>query len=88
MNYVLTGSATADGRPLYRSAYGWSPRVSDACHFVADDRDGAVETARLEEFTICDPYTIAVEVDDDGPRPVSLRERIRAFGPTVGIPSR
>jgi hypothetical protein len=84
--FVVTGSATASGHPLYRTAHGWSRRFHEAAVLDAARRDAALRIAHADQFTICDPYAIEITVDDTGPSPKSLRERIRASGPTVPIP--
>ena len=39
----------------------------------------------VDENVVVDPYLIDVSAENNRPRPVLVRERIRAFGPSVGI---
>ena len=83
--YAITGSATEDGRPIYRTAAGsWSSAVSEA-RLLDDDAETAqqLEAARREQRLVCDPYTIEVEREGETVVPLRLKERIRAAGPTV-----
>ena len=85
LHFAITGNATTDGRPIYRSFDGsWSPRLEDAS-LTTDPahRDEALAAARTQEREVCDPYAIEVELSEHAPVPVRLRERIRATGPTV-----
>lgn len=71
---------------FYTQDGGWN--VDIAAGAVIDD---AAEEARLfaaaksdeTEAKIVDPNLIDVTVDGGKPRPVAIREAIRAFGPTI-----
>jgi len=65
------------------------------CRWIGDGRvledpaeaEAALATAKRHEAEniIVEPTLIEVTIDDTGlPRPVEIREAIRAFGPTVG----
>jgi len=47
------------------------------------ERDEKLQTARNQEALVCDPYLIEVEVADGRPSATTLREQIRAEGPTT-----
>ena len=49
--YAITGSATVDGRPIYRDAAGgWTDQIQRAAVFEAEaDRDAQVQAAQREE---------------------------------------
>jgi hypothetical protein len=83
--WVITGNATIDGRPIYRRAdRSWSAHLDEASSTdVETERDAWLADARGAEFVVCDPYPIEVQVDDGRPRATSLRESIRATGPTA-----
>ncbi len=83
--YAITGSATVDGRPIYRDAAGgWTDQIQRAAVFEAEaDRDAQVQAAQREERVVCDPYPIEVERSAEQLVPLRLKERIRAAGPTV-----
>ena len=56
--------------------------------FADEEAKALVERARLEPHLVCDPYPAEVRVGDDGSlRPASVRERVRAFGPTIPLPT-
>lgn len=83
--YVVTGSATADGGPIYLSSEGaWVREVERA-----ETLDEATARARAREAhahaqaTVCDPYAIPVSSEGERITPTTLKERIRAKGPTV-----
>lgn len=86
--WMITGSSTDDGAPIYLQADGcWSRRVVDG-EVLDDDerRDERLALARSGERQVCDPYPIEVLRGADGePRPRSLKQRIRAQGPTVPL---
>ncbi len=87
-NWIITGSSTDDGGPLYLQASGdWSRRFDHGQVLDAESRcDAALERARGEQRLVCDPYAIEVHVDEVGrPTPTSLKQRIRAEGPTVSL---
>ena len=84
---IITANRLADGVVVYLdAAERWVEHVGEAA--VADD-----EAARLRLLEIgadavaaaeiVEPYLIDVSVTPSGPRPVRLREVIRALGPTV-----
>ena len=86
--WMITGSSTDDGAPIYLQADGcWSRRVVDG-EVIDDDarRDARLSLARTGERLACDPYPIEVLRSASGePRPRSLKQRIRAEGPTVPL---
>ncbi|WP_370675496.1 DUF2849 domain-containing protein [Pleomorphomonas sp. PLEO] len=84
---ILTANRLSDGDVVYRTAPGdWVADV-DAAELI----DGAARLAVAEAAAqadvkaakVLDVATIAVEVTDGHIVPKRLRERIRAFGPTV-----
>ena len=87
---MVTGAATADGRPIYmKRDHTWTDRLADG-HVTLDQDELArmLQSARGDEFVVCDPYVIEVLVDHARPQPASLREKIRASGgPTIAIAS-
>ena len=85
MSHVVTASATADGHPVYLTPSGeWSGELSAAQVLETEsERDEKLATARSQEALVCDPYLIEVTVADGNPSATTLRERIRAEGPTT-----
>ncbi len=82
---IVTGAATVDGRPIYMRRDGSWVHKLDRADAVAGQTecDALLTRARADEATVCDPYAIRVELDGASLRPASLREAIRAGGPTV-----
>jgi len=83
---LATGNRLVDGVPVYFASGGkWSPAVDDALLVET----GAAETLLAEAQTGANPLpAVGVELIEairEGSRviPVTLREKIRAFGPTV-----
>lgn len=86
--WMITGAATDDGAPIYLQDHARWTRVFAEGLAVEDkgERDELLELARSQQRIVCDPYTIAVRRGAEaGLEPTSLRERIRAEGPTVAI---
>lgn len=85
MSHVVTASATANGSPVYLTPSGeWSGELSAAQVLETEaERDDKLATARKQEALVCDPYLIEVQVADGSPSATTLRERIRAEGPTT-----
>ena len=86
--WIITGSATEDGAPLYLQASGrWSRCFSDA-HMMCSKQqhESLLEEAKMQQRVVCDPNVIPARLgSDQRPTPTSLRERIRAHGPTVSL---
>ena len=76
-----------DGMVVFRTATGgWSSRIADAETAVGDAESARLLAAAERDAAravVVGPYLIDVEPSDEGPRPLSLRERIRAYGPTA-----
>ena len=84
---AATANRLRDGVVVFRTVTGgWSSRIADA-----ETVSGEAEAARLlsdaerdsANAVVVGPYLIDVNEVDGETRPVSLRERIRAFGPTT-----
>ena len=86
--HVITANDTRAGSPTYLTASGtWSSVLSEAVIFEEDaPREEALARAKADQARVADPYVIDVSRDDVGnPVAASLRERIRATGPTVDV---
>lgn len=86
--WMITGNATDDGAPIYLQTKGrWTRRLSEGLAIARDEqRTQLLEEARAAERLVCDPYLIEVREGARGQlAPASLRERIRAEGPTVTL---
>ena len=79
--HVITGNRLGDGRVVYLDAGGaWRTALRRALVFASvDAARAAVGSAAA---AVVEAYAIEVEVGDGGPRPVAMRERLRALGPS------
>ena len=82
---IASANRLTDGVVVFLDDAGeWTQRLERAA--VARDKragDILLERAKAEDFTVVDPYLVAVSEDDDGViEPISLREKIRASGLT------
>jgi hypothetical protein len=78
---LLTGNALLRGDVLWWNGAGWSLTIDSA---VAVDADGEAILAReATHERVSDLALIDAERIDGRWRPVKVRERIRAYGPTV-----
>lgn len=84
---IITANRLDDGSVVFLSAEGWVTDITRSAVLNAPDaiEAGFATAARsTEEHEIVGVEAIDVSVDENrGPVPVRLRERIRAFGPTV-----
>jgi hypothetical protein len=84
---MIIANRLTDGLVVfYTDAGGWSVDIADGV--VIDDeaeQERRFESAKEDETrcVVIDPNLIDVTVDDGSPRPVAIREAIRAFGPTI-----
>lgn len=78
---LLTGNDLLRGDVLWWNGSGWSLTIDSA---VAVDSDGDAILAReAQHERVSDLALIDAEQVDGRWRPVKVRERIRAYGPTV-----
>ncbi len=79
---LVTANALRTGVVLWWGADGWSPLLNDATGFEAD----AAEALKAREEAgerVVDVAVIDAAGEAGAWRPVTVRERIRGFGPTV-----
>jgi hypothetical protein len=84
--WMITGNATEDGAPIYLQANGrWSRDLTEGSAVSSEEqRDRLLALAKASVRIVCDAYVIDVRQGARGQlEPTSLRERIRAEGPTV-----
>jgi len=84
---MIIANRLTDGLVVfYTDCGGWSVGIADGI-VIEDDADAArlLASAKDDEgrCIVIDPNLIDVSVDGGSPRPVAIREAIRAFGPTV-----
>jgi hypothetical protein len=87
MKKVLTANRLADGIAVWLDACGlWTERIETALVARHDDAVSGLEQAGKSAFNrnvVVDVALIEVEEKQGEIRPVRLRERIRAAGPTI-----
>ncbi|MDB5406645.1 MAG: hypothetical protein JWL84_1557 [Rhodospirillales bacterium] len=85
--HAVTANRLRDGIPVYRTEDGgWSPQFSAVGQLATAAEAEAIAAAAGAvngKDAVVGAYAITVEVDGAAVRPTSLRERIRAEGPTV-----
>jgi sulfite reductase (NADPH) hemoprotein beta-component len=87
---LVTGNRLRDGIPVYFAGRGrWSPVIAEAVHVTGDAAEALLAEAQAggPPHPVIAPYLIDAAVVDGWLRPLSLREQIRAFGPTVRSPN-
>lgn len=86
-HFVVSASLTESGAPAYLTPRGWSTQLADASPFEHEaDANARVQVAETEEqHIVSDPYTFSVTLEAGSPVPISVRESIRAEGPTVRV---
>ena len=81
---TVTAWETATGKVVWLTAERtWSTDVSDIGVFTGDTAEAALEAAKAQEGVITDPYFMEVTEDGKVAGRETLRESIRANGPTV-----
>jgi Protein of unknown function (DUF2849) len=82
---LVTANRLRDGAPVYRTAEGWSPAIDDAQLVAEADAESLLATAQAgpPPLPVVAPYVVEAVVEAGKVRPLALRERIRAFGPTI-----
>lgn len=87
MPQIVTANDLVSGDVVFRTAEGGWTRSVDAAGVLADraaaEAANAAALADVAAAVVVDVAVIDVTVSDGKVVPVKLRERIRAFGPTV-----
>ncbi len=78
---LLTGNILETGDVVWWSGADWSLHLADAVDVGAEG--DALLAATLAAERINDPALIDAEPTPAGPRPRTMRERVRGAGPTV-----
>jgi hypothetical protein len=84
---MLIANRLRDGLVVFRTSDGdWQVDIAKG-EVIQDDAEGTrlLAAAKVDEAQckVVDPQLIEVSVDGGKPRPVAIREAIRAFGPTI-----
>ena len=81
---AVTSWDVRTGRVVYRTAEdGWSFDVADAAVLTGEAAEAALAAAKAEEHLILDPYFMEVGPEGGVAGRETVRETIRAAGPTV-----
>lgn len=83
---LITANDLRTGRVVYFTAEsGWTADLAGA-ELLEDEAHAALRLieASAQGTRVVGPYLIPVMRGPQGPEPLSLRERIRATGPTTG----
>ena len=85
--HAVTGNRLRDGKPVYFIGGGrWSDAIDEAAHVATEAAERLLAEAQQgRPHPVVAPYLFDVRIANGRLRPVSLRERIRAFGPTIGL---
>jgi hypothetical protein len=85
--HAVTANRLRDGVPVYRTADGgWSTDLAVSGPLATAEEAEAIAAAAGAvngKDAVVGAYAITIEIDGAAVRPTSLRERIRAEGPTV-----
>jgi sulfite reductase (NADPH) hemoprotein beta-component len=84
---IVTGNRLRDGVVIYFAGAGdWSPAIDKALVAEDDRADALLAEAQVgaPPLPVVGPVLIEVRREGDHLRPATLRERIRATGPTTG----
>jgi hypothetical protein len=84
--FAITANDLRDGLVVYLDKDGgWTGEIGAARMVVADGVDAALADAGRATASgrVVGAYEIAVARTEEGIRPLRLRERIRAFGPST-----
>lgn len=82
----ITANRLNDGRAVWLDAAGgWAESLTSARAVPAAEAEATLAAVKAgpAAHLLCDPYLIEIDLKPEGPGAVSLRERIRAGGPTV-----
>lgn len=80
---ALTANRLLDGEVVFWREGAWIERFADADLFTDSQPAEAAEAhAKSQPTVVVEPYLIDVIETEEGPAPVSYRERLRALGPT------
>lgn len=86
-HHVVTANFTESGAPAYLTSSGnWSPEFQLAHATESEEEANLLLAAAMkQERIVADAYTIMVNRSQERNEPLSQRESIRAYGPTVQL---
>lgn len=84
---MIIANRLSDGLVVFMTEAGsWSQDIAEGIVINDDGGDEKLLSAAKADEAACkviDPTLIEVSLEEGSPRPVAMREVIRAFGPTV-----
>lgn len=81
---VVTAWLTTTGRVVYLApGRAWSEELADAQVLTGQDAADALAWAGADQVHVCDPYFMQVTADGQVAGRETIRETIRAKGPTT-----
>ena len=86
MRMIIANRLTDGLVVFYTDEGGWNVDIAEGAIIedqTAEERMFAAAKSDEDACVVIDPNLIDVTLDDGSPRPVAIREAIRAFGPTV-----
>ncbi len=86
MKRIVTASRLRDGVPVYRTVDGgWSAAIDDARLAAEEESENLLAESQSgpPPLPVVAPYLIDAKLVEGKVRPLTLREAIRAFGPTI-----
>lgn len=84
---VVTANRTSDGIVIWRTARGWSGKLTDAAIVsTADDARRLLAEAVADDVGAVGAYIAPVEISGGNIAPGNLREQIRVRGITFPLP--
>lgn len=79
----LTAWESATGAVVYRSRTGWTRDISDAVVLKGEAAEIALAEAAKDQVRVTDPYLMEAQPTGGAAGRETLRETIRAVGPTT-----
>ncbi len=87
MSHVISANRLVDGIVVYMGRDGaWTTKLGEGQIFCKQSRGrdrAALPRPALKRNLVVDPAVVEVTEEAGGPRAVTLRESIRACGPTI-----
>ena len=80
---LLTGNTLESGDVVWWDGHGWSLNLANAIDTGTDGETLLAQTLAAERIN--DPALVDAEMTSAGPRPRTMRERVRGAGPTVRL---
>lgn len=83
VSHAVTANRLIDGVVVFHAGDGWSTEFARAAIVDGATRDALLAAAATDERDRLVVGAYAIDIDHTTAKPRLLRERIRAFGPTI-----